>query len=50
MANNYSEGTGTLVFDGEPKLSPISEIVMDHVHRSGGDGFYLDEGGIRRGR
>ncbi|MHB8698659.1 MAG: hypothetical protein ACYC9J_11640 [Sulfuricaulis sp.] len=45
MANNYTEGTGALVFDGEPKLSAVSAILMDHVHQyEGKDGFYLEEG------
>jgi hypothetical protein len=45
MANNYTQGTGAFVFDGEPVLSPVSKILMDHVrqydHKSG---FYLEEG------
>ncbi len=45
MANNYTEGTGALVYDGKPKLSAVSAILMDHVHQyENKDGFYLEEG------
>lgn len=46
MANNYTEGTGAFVFDGEPKLSPVSTILMSHIHQYDKEyqpGFYLDE-------
>lgn len=47
MANNYTDGTGTLVFDGEPKLSPVSAIIFDHIHqydKKYAHGFFLEEG------
>lgn len=47
MANNYTDGTGTFVFDGEPKLSPVSTILMNHIHQYDKEyahGFYLEEG------
>lgn len=47
MANNYTDGTGSLVYDGEPKLSPMSTILMKHVHQYDtqyAKGFYLEDG------
>ena len=47
MANNYTEGTGALIFDGEPKLSPVASILMSHIHqydKEYAQGFYLEDG------
>lgn len=45
MANNYQDGTGSFVFEGEPKLSPVSTILMNHITQyQDGEGFYLEEG------
>lgn len=47
MANNYTDGTGAFVFDGEPRLSPVSTILMSHIHqydKEYASGFYLEEG------
>lgn len=45
MANNYTDGTGALVYNGDPRLSPVSQLLMKHVHQyHDGSGFYLEEG------
>ncbi len=47
MANNYTDGTGAFVFDGETRLSPVSTILMNHIHQYDKEyahGFFLEEG------
>jgi hypothetical protein len=45
MADNYNDGTGTFVFEGERRLSPVSQVLMANIHQyEDGTGFFLEEG------